>query len=524
MKKFLVVITILCLILGMVTTLGAQESNKEQNFIVVTSDRIRYEPNADSWNLGFSLLTVSDLKSKPILKSISVNGVDIKESLAVVPSEFPINKFKGLTTSQLKRWNELRKAYHKGTLNKDGLTEFRSLNQALKGAVEKAEGIVELKINPTKLPFSMEKGEIYPLQVEIQYGQEVQTFTTEVFIQSIPSDSSWIPAQLHVHSNFSDGKKTPQEIVNIYKGMGYKVVYITDHTDLIPQHGGWSSYSEAMANASSASGIPVYPGAEMTVVSSTGEVQGDLLAYGIVSLNGLENKTYSPQRGIDNIWGNSSLSSAAIAHPTGNPPWTDWSVVRYSGIELMSGYLQLKFDDGASPMVRWRSELTRLLPDAFNYIYRPSARTGDDWHAEFYEPNPEGYVTFINTSGSTSKFAVDSALLRGKTVASRDGGLGYFYFERNGTTKHIGETLTGVPANSRINIYLTFKPVNSGSYTIKIYKDNKISEIFSQTGSYSSGVTYNMSGSFIFDGGQHYYYLYISGPDYIYSTPIYVSN
>ncbi|WP_245599087.1 hypothetical protein [Thermoanaerobacter thermocopriae] len=115
MKKFLVVITILCLILGMVTTLGAQESNKEQNFIVVTSDRIRYEPNADSWNLGFSLLTVSDLKSKPILKSISVNGVDIKESLAVVPSEFPINKFKGLTTSQLKRWNELRKAYHKGT-------------------------------------------------------------------------------------------------------------------------------------------------------------------------------------------------------------------------------------------------------------------------------------------------------------------------------------------------------------------------------------------------------------------------
>lgn len=306
--------------------------------------------------------------------------------------------------------------------------------------------------------------------------------------------------------------------------MGYKVVYITDHTDLIPQHGGWSSYSQAMANASSASGIPVYPGAEMTVVSSSGAEQGDLLAYGIVSLTGLENRTYGPQEGIDNIWYNSSLSSATIAHPTGEPDWLDWSVVRYSGFELMSG-LQLNFADGASPMVRWRSELTRLLPDAFNYIYRPSAHAADDWHSgQWYDPNPQGYVTFLNTSGSTSKSAVDSALLRGKTVASRDGGLGYFCFERNGTTKYIGETFTGVPTNSKINIYLTFKPVNSGTYTIKIYKDNKVSEIFSQTGSYSSGVTYNMSGSFIFDGGQHYYYLYISGPDYIYSTPIYVSN
>ena len=36
-------------------------------------------------------------------------------------------------------------------------------------------------------------------------------------------------ANLHSHSTFSDGKKTPQELKELYKGHGYSVLSITDH-------------------------------------------------------------------------------------------------------------------------------------------------------------------------------------------------------------------------------------------------------------------------------------------------------
>ena len=36
-------------------------------------------------------------------------------------------------------------------------------------------------------------------------------------------------ANLHSHSTFSDGKKTPQEMKELYKNNGYSILAITDH-------------------------------------------------------------------------------------------------------------------------------------------------------------------------------------------------------------------------------------------------------------------------------------------------------
>lgn len=48
-----------------------------------------------------------------------------------------------------------------------------------------------------------------------------------------PQEGQIYKANLHCHSTVSDGKLTPEEIKDLYKGMGYSVVAFTDHDVMI---------------------------------------------------------------------------------------------------------------------------------------------------------------------------------------------------------------------------------------------------------------------------------------------------
>ncbi|MBE6601377.1 MAG: PHP domain-containing protein [Ruminococcaceae bacterium] len=50
----------------------------------------------------------------------------------------------------------------------------------------------------------------------------------------LPKDGHFYKANLHCHTNFSDGKKTPAEVKEIYQRLGYSIVAYTDHDILIP--------------------------------------------------------------------------------------------------------------------------------------------------------------------------------------------------------------------------------------------------------------------------------------------------
>ena len=50
----------------------------------------------------------------------------------------------------------------------------------------------------------------------------------------LPEGGNFYKANLHCHSTFSDGKKTPEEIKEIYQNLGYSIVAYTDHDILIP--------------------------------------------------------------------------------------------------------------------------------------------------------------------------------------------------------------------------------------------------------------------------------------------------
>lgn len=39
----------------------------------------------------------------------------------------------------------------------------------------------------------------------------------------------WFKGNLHCHTNFSDGRLTPEEVVELYRGMGYSFLAISDH-------------------------------------------------------------------------------------------------------------------------------------------------------------------------------------------------------------------------------------------------------------------------------------------------------
>ena len=50
----------------------------------------------------------------------------------------------------------------------------------------------------------------------------------------LPETGSFYKANLHCHTNISDGKFTPEEVKETYKKAGYSIIAFTDHEVFIP--------------------------------------------------------------------------------------------------------------------------------------------------------------------------------------------------------------------------------------------------------------------------------------------------
>jgi hypothetical protein len=524
-----VVITLVVLFINLAFLIGAvTNNNNDDKFVIVSPIWTRYEPTASFLMIKFYLYTVRDLKIAPLMKSVKIKGVDIKASLQNVSEQIPINKVEGITKTQLIRWNELRKTSYQTDLTDKEESEYQKLHKLIQEGLKDGPKGVEIYMDTDKLPFDIVEGETYQVSFEIYSEAGTHIFTTEVYIFSLPSDSNWSPAELHAHSIFSDGTKKLVEMRDIYKNKGYKILYMTDHSNML-QKKGWSNYTKAVFEATpdDSKGIKLYSGTELTVKyknPDNEDVQyGDLLAYGIKDLTGLENKVHTPQIGINNILANNpGVSSPAIAHPYRITfSRLDWLVSKYRGFEVISG-IQANFSDSASPVIKWRSELTRLLSDTFKHGYFASARTAGDYHAR--GETVKDYVTYLGTTSWSKKSSVDLSLYNGKTIASRYGSLGYFELTHDRTTIEIGDRLTGVAAGETLILDLTFKPIKTGEYVITIYQDDKQEKVYATSKSYTAGDIFTSRTESTFPGGQHYYFLYVSGSDYVYSSPIFVSD
>ena len=50
----------------------------------------------------------------------------------------------------------------------------------------------------------------------------------------ISENGNFYKANLHCHTNCSDGKLTPADVKELYKKLGYSIVAYTDHDILVP--------------------------------------------------------------------------------------------------------------------------------------------------------------------------------------------------------------------------------------------------------------------------------------------------
>lgn len=489
---------------------------------VLAPDRVRVEPDAGRWRVGFVLLSTG--RGGPArLRSVKVDGTDVSGAVASFP-DLPINRVKGVSEREMDRWLELWRQSGRESLAPAEEQEFDALLEKMRYGLDRARGS-EIALSAAGLPFAVTRWADYRVTVEIGLGSALLTFDVIMAIRTLPSDPDWSPADLHIHTRYSDGSKTPAELKGQAKDMGYRIVYVTDHSDqILASAGSWRKYAEAISSQSD-SCVALYPGAEVTVGRWYGRdfrVEGDILAYGTSSLQGLDNRKHPAQTAIDNVLGNNpgGPSSPGVAHPTRYPQWTCREAVGFRGWEIMSG-IQANFSDTAFPMVRWRSELSRLLGVTFTDGQFPGVRTGSDWHGSTAF---SAFVTWIRTGDWGSKSAVDGALYHGRTVASRRGGLAYMSFTCRHLTAQVGDVLRGVPAGASVGVSVTLKPVEAGTYTVEVWEDDRARCVFTWAGACRAGKPYSLFGSFIFPGDRHYYYLYVHGPDHIYSSPIFLGT
>ena len=52
----------------------------------------------------------------------------------------------------------------------------------------------------------------------------------------LPRLGKFYKANMHTHTNLSDGKLTPEEVKEKYKAKGYSIVAFTDHDALVPHN------------------------------------------------------------------------------------------------------------------------------------------------------------------------------------------------------------------------------------------------------------------------------------------------
>ncbi len=360
--------------------------------------------------------------------------------------------------------------------------------------------------------------------------------TVEILSAAIPRSPGWFPADLHIHTNYSDGTRTPLERQEALAAAGYAIGYLTDHSSSLIAHGDFTSMDAsypAMSRHVSDAETSVFPGAEMAVGHNIGPVwngDGHSLAYGITSTRGLDDNHWAAQVGLDQeLANNPPISSGAIAHPTHFIyGWDVWPVQRYYGIELMSGY-QANFDKDSSPAVVWRKQCAQLA--GCSTSFRPSVRTGSDAHYA----SLSSYVTSIRlpsdetwTSGTWEDrwTAVSEALRDGRTVISRKGSLAYL--EADGS--QVGSTLERMVGDT-LTFTVSFTPIEAGTYNLILYENDfdRVATVWPDTGAAltiaaEAGTTLTWSPTWTVKPGLNYYWLYVSGTDYCYTTPIYVNG
>jgi len=139
------------------------------------------------------------------------------------------------------------------------------------------------------------------------------------FVNPFKAQGEWFKGNIHTHSVASDGTRTPEELVEMYRGGGYDFLSITDHSIVLDISG------------LDGKGLLLIPGGEMCIGRTEAGKLYHILALGVGETMPFKDFDYNrdPQEIIDHI--NAVDGVAIIAHPY-------WSGLNHGDIMKLSGY------------------------------------------------------------------------------------------------------------------------------------------------------------------------------------------
>ena len=138
------------------------------------------------------------------------------------------------------------------------------------------------------------------------------------FVNPFKVQGEWFKGNVHTHSIFSDGTKTPEELIEIYHGAGYDFLSITDHNIVLDTSG------------LDGKGLLLVPGGEMCIGRSEAGQFYHLVALGVENLPFKDFDPHlDPQEVIDHT--NKVGGIPIIAHPY-------WSGLNHGDLKKLQDY------------------------------------------------------------------------------------------------------------------------------------------------------------------------------------------
>lgn len=517
---------------------------RRKNIFVIASAHERFSPKSETWTVPFTVFNTSVKDNIPV---ISLAGVFINNNPVNIDAIRILNGDTGqigvidagryLPANEIKKWyymHKLRQNRIIPRIIKLPLLSFFNKNFSYKARsipeLTKPENEINIPVRAIRTLINHKN----TLEVVIRdsTGNLRLGFKTKIEITELPgycAKNRWIAGSIHVHSTYSDGKLKPSEIKPVMKERGYCFTYLTDghHTKQLLDDC-WPEYRREMYKLSD-NQMALFPGVE-TAAGSPGKDEGHLLAYGTnQSIDGLEEHVLTPQELINAALSNepSAPSSASVAHPLGYYRWRDFDVTGYNGIEVMSGALQLFFSLHSGPSRLWRREMMRLLNHGVEGKGFPAPHAGSDWHGYWFEVLRH-FVTWLPADKNWDKMSyherkaeVDRKLSEGKTIVSRYGSLAFFKINNK---FNAGSVIRNVKPKTVLNLYVEYRSVREGTSGIFIYRNNIEEKVFQRKIYFNTGETKSWEATITFPGGRQAYWLYAKGPDFIYTSPVFVSE
>lgn len=220
------------------------------------------------------------------------------------------------------------------------------------------------------------------------------------------SGKIWYKVGLHIHTTLSDGRKSPEEVVQIYKNAGYDAIAITDH---------WKYYPESEID-----GLTIISGCEYNMgVADT--IAGVMHIVGLgMKEEPILTKENFRQEVIDAI--KNAGGMAVLAHPA-------WSLNTIEDVKELNGFSMLEIYNTVSGVDQSVRPYSGYLVDvlANQGIVFPLTATDD---AHFYDERDDAAKSYIMVKAeSNSSQDILEAIKRQDFYASQGPEL---YVKRDG--------------------------------------------------------------------------------------------